>query len=58
MKISLLEKALQEENYELAALAIVYGMLKVKYERRKEQGRRPQREPKRLQARVLQPNPK
>ena len=27
--MSLLEKALQEGNYELAALAIVYGMLKV-----------------------------
>jgi hypothetical protein len=27
--MSLLEKVLQEGNYELAALAIVYGMLKV-----------------------------
>ena len=27
--MSLLEKALQEGNYELAALAIVYGMLKM-----------------------------
>jgi hypothetical protein len=44
MKASLLETAIREKNYEPAALAIVYGLLKVHYERRKEQGRRPQRQ--------------
>jgi hypothetical protein len=52
--MSLLEKALQEGNYELAALVIVYGLLKVIHDR-KETGRRPQGQPERPQARVLQP---
>jgi hypothetical protein len=44
--MSLLEKALQEGNYELAALAIVYGMLKVIHGR-KETDRCPQGQPER-----------
>ena len=54
--MSLLEKALQEQNYELAALAIVYGLLKVTYDRKEAQGC-PQGQPECPQARVLQPGP-
>jgi len=54
--MSLLEKALQEGNYELAALVIVYGLLKVIHDR-KETGRCPQGQPECPQARVLQPGP-
>jgi len=32
--MSLLEKALREGNYELAALTIVYGMLRVLHDRK------------------------
>jgi len=34
--MSLFEKALQQQNYELAALAIVYGMLIVIYDGKKK----------------------
>ncbi len=34
--MSLLENALQEQNYKLAALAIVYGMLKVIHDRKEK----------------------
>jgi hypothetical protein len=53
--MSLLERALQEENYELAALAIVYGMLKVIHDR-KEAERGPEGQSERPEARVLQPS--
>ena len=55
--MSLLEKALQERNYELAALTIVYGMLRVLHDR-KEAKRGPQGQPERPEARVLQPGPR
>ena len=54
--MSLLEKALQECNYELAALVIVYGLLKVIHDG-KETDRRPQGQPECPQTRVLQPGP-
>jgi hypothetical protein len=54
--MSLLEIALREGNYELAALVIVYGMLKVIHDR-KETDRRPQGQPECPQTRVLQPGP-
>ena len=50
--MSLLERALQEENYELAALAIVYGMLKVIHDR-KEAERGPQGQPERPETWLL-----
>jgi len=46
--MSLLEKALQEGNYELAALTIVYGLLKVIHDR-KEAERGPQGQSERPQ---------
>jgi len=52
--MTLLERALQEENYELAALAIVYGMLNVIHDR-KEAQKPPKGQPERPDARVLQP---
>jgi hypothetical protein len=52
--MSLLDKALQEGNYELAALLIVYGLLKVIHDG-KETDRRPQGQPECPQTRVLQP---
>jgi len=53
--MSLLEKALQEGNYELAALAIVYGMLKVIHDR-KEKARGTEGQPECPQARVQRPS--
>jgi len=44
--MSLLEKALQGCNYELAALVIVYGLLKAIHDR-KETERDPQGQPER-----------
>ena len=51
--MSLLEKAIQEGNYELAALAIVYGMLKVINDGQ-EKARSAEGQPERPDARVLQ----
>ena len=54
MQVPLLDFAIQQENWELAALLLVYGMLKVKHDRKEAQGRT-QRQSECPQARVLQP---
>ena len=54
MPVPLLDIAIQQENWELAALLLVYGMLKVDHDR-KEAKRRAQGQPERPQARILQP---
>ena len=38
MQVSLLDLAIQQEKWELAVLLLVYGMLKVTYDRKKAQG--------------------
>jgi len=52
--MSLLEKALREGNYELAALVIVYGLLRVIHDRKEAQGC-PQGQPECPQTRAPQP---
>jgi hypothetical protein len=54
--MTLLEYALQNENYDLAARVLVYGLLKATIREIEENGkekRRPTRQPKRSQARPL-----
>jgi len=46
VKLNLLQVALSNQNYDLAAHALVYGMVKVKVEEN-DKKRRPKRQPKR-----------
>ncbi len=54
--MKLLEYALEQQNYDLAARVLVYGLLKVMVNRLEEEKRRPKRQPKRSKARLLQPD--
>ena len=54
--MSLLKVALEQQNYDLAARIIVYGLLKATVnEIEKEEKRRPKGQPERTEARILQP---
>ena len=50
-----LKFALEQQNYDLAARVIVYGILKTMVKEIEEEKRRPKRQPERTEARILQP---
>ena len=52
--MKLLNLALEQQNYDLAARVLVYGLLKTMVKEIEEK-RRPKRQPKRQEARILQP---
>jgi len=52
--MKLLKVALEQQNYDLAARVLVYGLLKAMVNEH-EKKRRPKRQPERTEARILQP---
>jgi hypothetical protein len=54
--MKLLKFALEQQNYDLAARVLVYGLLKAMVKQiEEEKNRRPKRQPERTEARILQP---